>query len=125
MSENDWITPQEASLEVSIRLGRLVTSDDLRQLKRTGKIPEEYTKHFSRQITLYQRDYILRELPAPTPKVTKGAKEIDVNHVVFWLENYGPSVDALLKKGFTIKCLEDARKEVRNREERKRQSKAS
>lgn len=120
MDTDQWMTPQEASLEISVRRGYLVTTDALRQLKRTGKIPMDKVKQFNRQVSLYNRAYILDSLPAPK---RPGSGDIDVKHTVFWLENYGERVEHLLRIGFSIDCIEEARAEVQRRAREKEDAK--
>lgn len=116
----EWITPLEASLEVSVRKGFFVSPDDLKQLRNTGKIDKQYVKHASKRLTLYDRSFIVAELPAPTKRHEPA---IEAKHVADWLEDCTETIGSLLKQGFRIPDLEAAQCIVREREEEREQRK--
>ena len=53
---DEWVTPARAADEMSLRAGYRITTDDIRQLKRTGKIKK--TLKLSGRITLYSLEEI-------------------------------------------------------------------
>lgn len=116
----EWITPLEASLEVSIRKGFFVSPDDLKQLRNTGKIDAQYVRHASKQLTLYDRNFIIEQLPAPTKRQDSSIEPI---HVAHWLENCAPTIGLLLREGFQIPHLVAAQEVVKKREAERKQHK--
>lgn len=103
---NKWITPQEASLEASIRAGHYVAPDDIKQLRLKGKIPPAYVQQASGQIWLYDRDYIISGDATPKKRVQT---PITVEHLISWL-NYPQTLAALQREGFEIPHLGTAQK---------------
>lgn len=105
----EWITPLEASLEISIRKGHFVSPDDLKQLRNKGKIDKQYLLRVSNEITLYKRDFIVSDLPAPNKRTKQDAP---VEYVAKWLEEYPETIVALMRDGFVIPNLEEANTKV-------------
>lgn len=116
----EWITPLEASLEVSIRKGFFVSPDDLKQLRNRGKIDKQYVRHASKRLTLYDRAFIVEQLPAPTKHQDS---PIEGKHVADWLEDCSETVGSLLAQGFSVPCLEDAQRIIKERQTERRQRK--
>ena len=101
----EWITPLEASLEVSVRSGVFISPDDIKQLRNRGRITEEHTQRLSNRLTLYSRQHLLSpELKMPA----KRNSPIQAEHVATWLEEYPERVTSLEGEGFTIPCKEEA-----------------
>lgn len=75
-SDDQWITPEVAAQEMSRRAGYVVNQDDIRQLKRTGKITK--TRKLTERITLYSLDEIRTVTPPkkrnPVPYLEDTAK---------------------------------------------------
>jgi len=116
----EWITPLEASLEVSIRKGFFVSPDDLKQLRNTGKIDKQYIKHASKRLTLYDRSFIVEQLPTPTKRQER---PVEAKDVADWLEDCAETIGILLRQGFHIPDIEKAQRLVKEREQERQRRK--
>lgn len=100
----EWISPQEASLIMSIKRGVYVSPDDIKQLRNDGKLPDGSFLRISNRNTIYKRSAI--ENYAGLNKRT--LKEIDTNTVAVWLWEFEETVNALERQGFTIPYKQEA-----------------
>ena len=69
-NEDEWITPAIAAEEMSKLAGYKITTDDIRQLKRTGKITN--VKSIGKRITLYN----MQEIRSVKPPKKRSPKPI-------------------------------------------------
>lgn len=60
--EEKWISPAKAAEDISKRAGYKITPDDLKQMRRRGKITQ--IKKINERISLYNIDEI-RQVPPP------------------------------------------------------------
>lgn len=73
-NDDQWVTPEVASQEMSRRAGYFVSQDDIRQLKRTGKIV--HTRKLTDRITLYSLNEI-RTVPPPKKRHPKPYQDVE------------------------------------------------
>lgn len=111
----DWITPQEASLEMSIRPkgNAYVSPDDIKQLRLNGKLSEKSYMQVSRRLTLYLRKD-MRELDKFQKRET-GDETFDPNIVATWLEVFPKTIQQLEATGRTIPHKSEAMRIVQER----------
>lgn len=117
----DWITPSEASLEVSIRKGFFVSPDDLKQLRK-NKIGENYVKRLSKRVVLYDRNFIVEQLPAPHKRVMH---PIEPEHIANWLEEHPQVIIALVTSGLRVPHLDQANEILAQRIKQRRKPEES
>ncbi len=109
----DWISPQEASLEMSIKENAYVSPDDIKQLRLTGKLNQESYMHVSSRLTLYLRK-AMREFDQFQKRET-GEKTFDPKIVATWLEMFPKTIQQLESDGHIIPRKEEAAKLVQER----------
>jgi len=92
-------------MELTVRAGKFITSDDIKQLRTLGRISSEHVKRMSSQLWLYDRNYLLSD--EFKPPVKKRNYEIKVERVVKWLE-YPETIARIEAEGLVIPFKQEA-----------------
>ncbi len=100
----EWITPLEASLEMSVRKGYYVSPDDIKQLRNAGRLPESAYMVVSKRASIYSRQAI-RDFTGSFNKREQRPPEIAT--VAAWLWEFPETIAALEKEGLALP-LKDA-----------------
>jgi hypothetical protein len=120
-AERDWITPLEASLEMSIRNGIFISPDDIKQMRLHDRLDEQAIMRVSNRLSLYDREYIAQRAPIPNKR---GRTTIESTDVATWIEEYPQTIQRLEEEGFSIPDKEDAHRIIEERKKRRDASRA-
>lgn len=94
----EWISPQEASLVMSIMRGVYISSDDIKQLRNDGRLPDDSYIRVSKRNTIYKRSAI----EAFSGLNKRAPKEVDANIMAVWLWEFEETVNVLESQGYAI-----------------------
>jgi len=112
---SEWISPLEASLEMSIRGGCYISPDDIKQARK--RLPEGSYIPVSKRSSVYKRDNI-REL-----KINKREQEQPpIEAVVSWLWEFPETIKHLEQEGFTIPHKEEAQTKLEEQRNNKQKN---
>ncbi len=100
----EWISPQEASLVMSVRRGIYVSPDDIKQLRNQGRFEDGTFINVSKRNTIYKRSMIERfEGPKKRSKeISKEGEERFIEVVARWLWEFPKTIQELENQGYTI-----------------------
>lgn len=100
---NEWISPLEASLEMSIRKGYYILPDDIKQARR--RLPEGSHIAISKRGSVYKRESI-KDFTINKQKAKQEKPNKDI--VATWLWEFPDTIEQLEEEGFSIPNKEDA-----------------
>lgn len=100
----EWISPQEASLIMSIRRRVYVSPDDIKQLRNDGRLPDGSYQRISNRNTIYQRHAIENF----TGLNKRTLREIDAHMMAVWLWEFEETVNTLASQGYDIPYRKEA-----------------
>lgn len=114
---NEWISPLEASLEMSIRKGCYISPDDIKQAR--GRLPEGSYISISKRGSVYKRESI-RNFTINKQKAKQEKPSTEV--VASWLWEFPETVKQLEEEKFFIPNKEDALKLLKEQEANKQKN---
>lgn len=97
----EWISPLEASLEMSIRKGCYISPDDLKQARK--RFPEGAYIPVSKRASVYKRS-LIRKLTINKRDERPPSQEV----VVSWLWEFPETITSLEQEGYAIPHKEEA-----------------
>lgn len=112
----EWITPLEASLEMSVRKGYYVSPDDIKQLRSTERLPESAYMVVSKRASIYNRQAI-RDFTGSFNK--REQREPEAATVSSWLWEFPETIAALEKEGFSIPLKDEGLAVLKEQEQQK------
>src|SRR5438105_2793925 len=104
---SDWISPLEASLEMSLRQGCYISPDDIKQARK--RLPQGAHMPISNRLSVYSRNAIRQ---AKINKVPSKQKQPDLSVVISWLWEFPETIRHLEREGFVLPLKREAEIEL-------------
>lgn len=110
----DWLPQSEAAFCLTVRVNqeaaqppyRYIAPHGISQLCTIGKINPKFIKRLTRQMQVYNKQYIMHDVPLPGTR--KGAPDLTPEHIAEWIREYPRMLREMQALGWHIPYLQEA-----------------